>query len=229
MIANPSVDRDLFYSSYIQTYLQRDVRDLAKVGDEGAFLKFLRATAARTGQLLNLSELARDIGISSVTAKTWLSILETSGIVFLLEPYFTNITKRMVKTPKLYFFDTGLASYLTGWSSPEVLESGAMSGAILETFILMEILKSYWHNGKHAPLFYYRDKDQKEIDLLIVQDNIAYPLEFKKTASPSQTAYRSLSAIANLNLNKGPGGVICLVKTLLPLSQDIHAIPVYTL
>lgn len=225
---NSEMDRDLFYSSYIQTYLQRDVRDLARVGDEHSFLKFLRAAAARTGQLLNLSELARDVGISSVTAKHWLSILESSGIVYLLEPYFTNMTKRMVKTPKLYFFDTGLASYLTGWSSPEVLEAGAMSGAILETFILMEILKSYWHNGKDAPLFFYRDKDQKEIDLLIVKDNTAYPLEFKKTASP-HTGTGTFHVIKNLPLESGPGGVVCLTKTLLPLSADLQAIPVYLL
>lgn len=229
LTATPGIDRDLFYSSYIQTYLQRDVRDLARVGDESAFLKFLRAAAARTGQLLNLSELARDVGISTPTAKSWISILETSGIIYLLEPYFTNVTKRLIKTPKLYFLDTGLVSYLTGWSSPEVLESGAMSGPILETFIFAEILKSYWHNGKQAPLFYYRDKDQKEIDLLIIQDNTVYPLEMKKTASPNQNAYSSMQVISNLNLNKGSGGVICLVNTLFPLTQEIQAIPVYTL
>ena len=120
-------DRDLFYSSYVQTYLQRDVRDLANVGDEGAFLKFLRAVAARTGQLLNLSDMARDAAISVPTAKRWLSILEASGIIYLLEPYYSNTTKRLVKSPKLYFLDTGLCAYLTEWSRPETLEAGAMS------------------------------------------------------------------------------------------------------
>lgn len=183
---NKAMDRDLFYSSYVQTYLQRDVRDLANVGDEGSFLKFLRAAAARTGQLLNMSDMARDAAISVPTAKRWLGVLEASGIVYLLEPYHTNTTKRLIKSPKLYLLDTGLCAYLTGWSSPKTLEAGAMSGPILETFILTEILKSYWHNGKRAPLYYYRDKDKKEIDLLILRDETFYPLEFKKTASPNK-------------------------------------------
>ncbi|MBM3198772.1 MAG: ATP-binding protein, partial [Chlamydiae bacterium] len=191
-------DKELFYSSYVQTYLQRDVRHLAKVGDEHSFLKFLQAAAARTGQLLNLSDLARDVGISPVTAKSWLSILETSGIVYLLEPYFSNITKRLVKAPKLYFLDTGLASYLTGWSSPETLEAGAMSGAILETFAVIEVLKTYLHNGKSAPIYYYRDKDKKEIDLLIIKDNAGYPLECKKTASPSKDDIRHFHLLEKL-------------------------------
>jgi uncharacterized protein len=220
------VDRDLFYGSYVKTYLQRDVRDLAHVGDEGAFLKFIRAAAARTGQLLNLSDMARDTSISIPTAKRWLSILESSGIIYLLEPYFTNATKRLVKAPKLYFLDTGLCCYLTEWSSPETLEAGAMSGAILETFILTEILKSYWHNGKSAPLYYYRDKDKKEIDLLIYQDGIFYPLEFKKTASPNKTTIKHFQTLAQLEIPLGPGGVICLVDTLFPLYKNNNAIPI---
>jgi len=183
MALNDEMDRDLFYSSYVQTYLQRDIRDLARVGDEMAFLRFLRAAAARTGQMLNLSELARDANVAANTAKNWLSILQASGVVYLLEPFYTNVTKRLVKTPKLYFLDTGLCAYLTEWSSPETLEAGAMSGAILESWIMAELLKGYWHNGRRDPFYYYRDKDQKEIDLLIIQDGRVYPLEFKKTAS----------------------------------------------
>lgn len=219
-------DRDLFYSSYVQTYLQRDVRDLANVGDESAFLKFLRATAARTGQLLNMSDVARDAGIAVTTAKRWLSILEASGIIYLLEPYHSNATKRLVKAPKLYFLDTGLCAYLTEWSSAKTLEAGAMSGAILETFIFTEILKSYWHNGKRAPLYYYRDKDKKEIDLLIVRDETIYPLEFKKTAAPDKDALRHFKALTSLGKLIAEGGVICLAETLLPLAKDLNAIPV---
>lgn len=219
-------DRDLFFSSYVQTYLRRDVRDLANVGDSGAFLKFLRAAAARTGQLLNTSDMARDAGISPNTAKNWLSILETSSIIYLLEPYHTNLTKRLVKAPKLYFLDTGLCAYLTGWSSPQTLEAGAMSGAILESFIFTEILKSYWHNGKRAPLYYYRDKDKKEIDLLIVQDKTIYPLEFKKTATPGKDAIRHFQLLENLRTPVGHGGVICLTETLLPVTKSVNAIPV---
>jgi hypothetical protein len=223
---NENADHDLFYRSYIQTYLQRDVRDLANVGDESSFLKFLRSVAARTGQLLNMSDMARDASVSVPTAKRWLSILETSGIIYLLEPYHSNTTKRLVKAPKLYFLDTGLCSYLTEWTSPETLEAGAMSGAMLETFILIEILKSYWHNGKRAPLYYFRDKDKKEIDLLIVQDNRIYPLEFKKSASPDMRMVKQFSLLGQLEQSTAQGGVICLSSTLLPLSKEVNAIPV---
>jgi len=223
------MDWGLFYSSYVQTYLQRDIRDLARVGDEMAFLRFLRAAAARTGQMLNRTELARDADISPNTAKNWLSILQASGIVYLLEPYHTNVTKRLVKTPKLYILDTGLCAYLTEWSSPETLEAGAMSGAILETWILGELLKSYWHNGRHAPFYYYRDKDQKEIDLLIVKDGTAFPLEFKKSASPRKTDVRHFPVLEKLAMPIGPGGVICLVEESLPLSAEVQSIPVSAL
>lgn len=219
------MNRDLFLSSYVQTYLQRDVRDLAQVGDEMAFLRFLRAAAARTGQLLNMAEMARDADVAPNTAKKWLSILQASGLVYLLEPYFNNVTKRMVKSPKLYFLDTGLASYLTEWSSPETLEAGAMSGTILETWILAELLKGWWHNGLRAPFYYYRDTDQKEIDLLIVQDGTVYPLEFKKTASPDKNAIRSFSVLQKLKMPVGMGAVICLVRQALPLSTTTWSIP----
>ncbi|MGA2938796.1 MAG: ATP-binding protein [Syntrophobacteraceae bacterium] len=221
-----AVDRDLFYSSYVQTYLQRDVRDLARVGDELAFLRFLRAAAARTAQLLNLTDLSRDADIAVNTAKNWLSILQASGIAYLLEPYHTNVTKRLVKTPKLYILDTGLCAYLTEWSSPETLEAGAMSGASLETWIMAEMLKSYWHNGRQAPFYFYRDKDLKEIDLLIVRDGTIYPLEFKKTASPGTNDVRHFHTLERLKMPIGPGGVICLAEQSLPLSSSILSIPV---
>ena len=223
---NASMDRDLFLSSYVQTYLQRDVRDLAQVGNEMTFLRFLRAAAARTGQLLNMAEMARDADVAPNTAKKWLSILQASGLVYLLEPYFSNITKRMVKSPKLYFLDTGLASYLTEWSSPETLEAGAMSGAILETWILAELLKSWWHNGLRAPFYYYRDTDQKEIDLLIIQDGTIYPLEFKKTASPDKNAIRHFSVLEKLRMPIGTGAVMCLAKQALPLNEKVWGVPV---
>jgi hypothetical protein len=226
---NDAMERDLFYSSYVQTYLQRDVRDLARVGDELAFLRFLRAAAARTGQLLNLADLARDADVAPNTAKHWLSILQTAEIVYLLEPYHTNVTQRLVKTPKLYFLDTGLAAYLTEWASPETLEAGAMSGPILESWIVAELLKSYWHNGRRPPFYYYRDKDQREIDLLIVQDGIAYPLEIKKTASPSREAVRQFGALDRLGLPVGPGGVICLAEQSLPLTATVQSIPAWAL
>jgi predicted AAA+ superfamily ATPase len=222
-------DRDLFYGSYVQTYLQRDIRDLARVGDEMAFLRLLRGAAARTSHLLNLSDLARDADIAPNTAKHWLSILETSGIVYLLQPYHANLTKRLVKAPKLYFLDTGLCAYLTGWSSPETLEAGAMSGAILENWVVVELLKGYWHNGLVAPFYYYRDKDKKEIDLLIVRDAVIHPLEIKKTASPSREDVRHFQSLGRLRLPVGPGGVVCLAQDALPLTAAAHSIPIAAL
>lgn len=218
------MDRDLFYGSYVQTYLQRDVKALVNVGDELSFMKFLRSAAARTGQLLNMSDMARDADISSKTAKKWLSVLQTSGLVFLLEPYFNNDTKRMVKTPKLYFLDTGLAAYLTRWSSPQILEAGAAGGAFFETWAVIEIIKSYWHNGKDAPLYYYRDNDQKEVDLLIVQDGTVFPVEIKKTAAPTKKDVRCFSVLKKLNMPIGPGVVLCMSQTPMPITETIWAI-----
>ncbi len=223
------MDWGLFYSAYLQTYLQRDIRDLARVGDELAFLRFLRAAAARTGQIVNFSDLARDADVAPNTAKTWLSILQTAGMVYLLEPYYTNLTKRLVKSPKLYFVDTGLCAYLTEWASPETLEAGAMSGPILESWIVSELLKSYWHNGRLAPFYYYRDRDGKEIDLLVLQDGAIYPLEFKKTASPTKNHVRHFQALKKLNRPVGSGGVVCLAEQSLPLAEAALSIPVSAL
>lgn len=225
-------DRDLFLGSYLQTYLQRDVRSLANVGNEATFLRFLRACAARTGQLLNHADLARDSDISQPTAKQWLSILVSSGIIHLLEPFHSNLTKRLVKTPKLFFLDTGLASYLTEWSSPRTLEAGAMSGAILETWVVAEILKSYWHHGRRAPLHFYRDKDQKEIDLLVLQDGILHPVEIKKTTQPTRDAIRHFQVLDNLRqpgLEIGHGAIVCLARMRMPLTDKVSIVPVSSL
>ena len=221
-----AIDRDLFYSSYVQTYLQRDVRDLANVGDESAFLRFLRASAARTGQMLNMQDLCRDSNINQATGKRWLSILQNSGIAYLLEPYHTNVTKRLVKTPKLYFLDTGLAAWLTEWSSAATLEAGAMSGAFLETWVVSELIKGWWHNGKRAPLYYYRDKDTKEVDLLIHQDGVVYPIEIKRSANPGKDAIRHFKALESLKLPIGPGCVVTLVSQRLPITESVQAVPV---
>jgi uncharacterized protein len=219
-------DRDLFYGSYLQTYLQRDVREIGSIGDESAFLAFLRAAAARTGALLNLSELARDADVAVNTAKRWLSILKASFQVTLLEAHHTNITKRLVKQPKLYFLDTGLCAYLTEWSSPETLEAGAMAGALLETHVVTEILKSWWHRGKRPTAHFYRDKDQREIDLLLMQDQVAYPIEVKKTASPRADSVRAFSALHRLDINTGEGALVCLIGQRLPLTRQVSALPV---
>lgn len=226
LINNPHSDKELFYGSYVQTYLQRDVRHLTQVGNERTFLRFLTVAAARTAQLINFADMARDSDISPNTAKQWLSILQTSGICYFLEPYHHNITKRVVKTPKLYFLDTGLCTYLTRWSDADALESGAMSGAILETFVISELLKSYWHNGLRAPFYFYRDKDQKEIDLLITKNNQFYPIEIKKTASPTKDAVRHFSVLEKFPEKIASGAVICFCDTVLPITQQVQAIPI---
>jgi hypothetical protein len=226
MIAGPVRDRDLFFSSYVQTYLQRDVRDLAAVGNESGFLRFVKACAARTAQILNLSELARDADVSLNTAKSWLSILEASFQVALLQPYHSNVTKRLVKRPKLYFLDTGLCAYLTEWTSPETLEAGAMSGAILETFVYAELLKSWWHRGRQPRMYYYRDKDGREVDFVFVQDRKLYPVEVKKTASPGKDSVQSFTSLTRKGASVSEGAVICLCRERVPITRDVDAVPI---
>ena len=215
-----------FYDSYIRTYIERDVRLLAQVGDELAFMQFITVAANRTGQMLNYRDMARDVQISEPTAKKWLSILVTSGLVYLLPPFSMNVEKRVVKTPKLYFLDTGLAAYLTKWTSPDVLRQGAAAGAFFETFVISEILKSYYNNGTEPALFYYRDKDSKEIDLLIMENGTLYPLEIKMTATPKKedaAVFKVLKSVKNFKV--GTGGLICTDTALGILDKDRYSIP----
>lgn len=226
MALREDMDAGLFFSSYVQTYLQRDVRDLANVGDEMSFLRFVRAAAARTAQLVNYENLARAADVSQPTAKRWLSILRASGCVYLLEPWRSNIMKRAIKSPKLYFSDTGLCSWLLEWTSPETLEAGAMSGAMLETWAINEIVKSYQNRGIRPPLYFYRDREKREIDLLIVRNGKYYPVEIKKSASPDKGDVKRFSVLKKLNLQPGPGAVISLVDEPLPLTKTVNALPV---
>ena len=222
-------DRELYYNSYIQTYIERDVKTAYNVSDAIAFKNFIRVVAARTGQLLNVADIARDVSIDNKTAKNWLSILEMSGLVYLLHPYYNNITSRIVKTPKIYFLDTGLCSYLTGWDSPKTLESGAMSGAVLETYVLSEILKSYWHNAKEAPFYYYRDRDKKEIDFLIEANGQLYPIEVKKTMSPTLNAGKNFNVLESLKKPIATSVVLSLKPEVFFLTKDIVSIPIWSI
>lgn len=228
LCVNEGFNWQMFYGAYIRTYLERDVRALTQVGDELKFLRFLTAAAARTGQLLNLASLARDVGISQSTADRWMSILVASDIVYLLKPYSNNRLKRMVKTPKLYFLDTGLAASLTRWNTPDVLKNGAMAGPFFESFVLSEILKSYYNMGNlDPPLFYYRDKDMNEIDLLIEDSGILYPLEIKRHADPRKSDVAAFDLIDKIpEVKRGAGGVICLYDSLVTLRGNDRAIPV---
>ncbi len=225
---NPDFDWQMFYGAYVRTYIERDVRELSEIGDTVKFTKFMVAAAASTGQLLNLASLARDVGISQPTAERWLSILVASNIVFLLSPYSNNITKRAIKTPKLYFLDTGLAAYLTKWNTPDVLKSGAMAGAFFESFVISEIIKSYYNKGiLEPPLYFYRDKDMNEIDLIIEENGTLYPLEMKKHADPTKKDINAFALLDKIpNIQRGQGGVICLYDRLITLKGEDKIIPV---
>jgi len=217
---------EAFYDSFIRTYIERDVRQIINIGDEVKFITFLKVAAARTGQELNLADIARNVGIDPKTAEKWLSVLKTAGLVYLLQPYFKNITKRLTRRPKLYFMDTGLAAYLAGWTTPQSLETGASSGAFFETFVITEILKSYYHNGKNPRFNFYKDSDKNEIDLLIFQDGKYYPIEIKKHGTPRSDdvkAFKVLSGEESL----GFGCEICLVPDLQPLSPNVTAMSVW--
>ena len=218
--------REAFYDSYIRTYLERDVRQIINIGNEVKFLTFLKVAAARTGQELNLANIAGDVGIDPRTADKWLSVLKASGIVYLLQPYFKNITKRLVKHPKLYFMDTGLAAYLAGWTAPKALETGISSGAFFETFVITEILKSHYHNGKNSHFYFYRDSDKNEIDLLIFQDGKYHPIEIKKHGTPDSNDIKAFNVFAKKE-SVGFGCEICLVPDLQPLSSDVLAMSVW--
>lgn len=227
--AGRKIDRNRFFDSYIKTYIERDVSQLINIGKKLSFFKFLRAVAARTAQELNITAIARDTDISPNTAKEWLSMLQAAGVIYLLQPYYANISKRLSKTPKLYFADTGLCSYLTAWSSPEVLESGAMSGAIFETFVVMEILKSYLHSGEDPFMYYYRDKEQKEIDLIFDRGEGIYPAEIKKSMTISKDMTKNFSVLTSLKKPYIKGAVICLAKEWLPINNKTNAISLWNM
>ena len=210
LISGQFPDRNIFYSSYLSTYVERDVRDLSGSVDALKFNRFVTAVAARCSQLLNYKALADDADIDMPTAKNWINILETLGIIFLLHPYSNNVLKRTIKTPKVYFYDTGLVCYLTRWSSPEVAESGAMSGALLENYTVSEIMKSYQNAGLEPYLYFYRDRDAKEIDVILEGDGRLCPLEIKKTATPDKRLTRVFGVIEKGPLQLGTGAVLCM-------------------
>lgn len=222
------LDRDRFYMDYINTYIERDIKDLSQVGKLNEFYDFLVFMAARTGQELKYDEIASAIGISAPTAKSWVTILERSGVIFILRPYFSNITKRLVKTPKVYFMDTGLAAYLCRWPSAATLENGAMDGAFFETYVVTEIVKSYYNAGRPVDLFYYRDIDKKEIDLLIVEGDKMYPIEIKKSKEPIKPD-KNFGVLQQFKLDVQPGLILCMSDELIPYNRASWYCPVSVL
>lgn len=218
-------DADMFYAMYVSTYIERDVRSLTQVGDTLSFLKFMTALASRIGQLLNLNSIANEVGITIPTAQRWLSILVASNIVYVLEPYYNNIMKRAVKTPKVYFLDTGLAAYLTKWKTSEVLESGTMAGNFFENYVIVEIIKSYYNIGElRPPVYFYRDKEKREIDLIIEENGKLYPIEIKKTANPSKDMIENFKVLETVSQVQ-EGAVICMYDKIINLDEKNKVIP----
>lgn len=239
LYADENVDWEMYYRSYVETYLQRDIRDLTQVADEMQFYNFMTIVAAQTSKPVVYEEMASAAGISAPTAKKWLSILVSSHVIALVQPYHNNALKRVVKMPLIHFLDTGLAAYLLKWGNPEALERGAMSGAFFESYVFSEIYKSYLNAGKEPPIFYYRDKDQKEIDLLLFQNGVLSPIEIKKSASPGKVAIKNFKVLEpaaresasqgleSLKVEIGTGSVVCMANDLLPVDENNWYVPVW--
>ena len=227
IVSGANSSSQIFYSSYLSTYIERDVKELSDTIDSLKFLRFITAVAARCSQMLNVAEIARDADINQIQAKNWLGILETLGIIFYLHPYSNNLLKRLVKTPKLYFYDTGLVCYLTKWSSAETLESGAMNGAILENYVVAEIMKTYLNSGKEPYLYYYRDKDAREIDIVLEHDGVLNPIEIKKTANPGTELIKVFDLLDKSSTPRSKGAVICMKPGLSAIDSDNYIVPIW--
>ena len=227
LVSGQTPDRNVFYSSYISSYVERDVRELSGGVDALKFNRFVTAVAARCSQLLNYSAIAEDSDTDVPTAKAWMSILETLGIVFLLYPYSNNVLKRTIKTPKVYFYDTGFVCYLTRWSSPEVAERGAMNGALLENFAVSEIMKNYQNAGLEPYLYFYRDRDAKEIDVVLEHDGKICPVEIKKTAAPDKRWIRVFGVMDKSPLKRGTGAILCMADHISAFDRENLIVPIW--
>ena len=227
IVSEKNSNSQIFYSSYLTTYIERDVRELSDAIDSLKFLHFITAVAARCGQILNIAEIARDADINQKQAKNWLGVLETLGLIFYLHPYSNNMLKRLVKTPKLYFYDTGLVCYLTKWSSAETLQSGAMNGAILENYVVAEIRKTYLNCGKDPYMYYYRDKDAREIDIILEHDGVLNPIEIKKSANPGPELIKVFKLLDKSSAKRSKGAVVCMKPELSAIDRENYIVPVW--
>ena len=222
-------DRNVFYSSYIQTYINRDVSELLEPVDKLLFQDFIRAAACRAGQMLNVHDIAQDVGVSDDTAKRWLQVLEKSDVIFYLRPYSNNLLKRTVKTPKMYFFDTGLVAYLTKYTTPEILQNGAINGAILENYVVSEIRKSYINVAEDALLWYYRDTRSNEIDMVMERDGVLNPLEIKRSVNPANQLVKVFEVLDKGSVPRGKGAILCMRSDLTAVDADNYIIPIWML
>ena len=224
-LVSSKIDRNNYYMDYINTYLERDIKELSQVGNLDTFNDFLVYMAARTAQELKYDDISKNLGISAPTAKAWVSILETTGVIYILRPYSNNITKRLVKTPKVYFMDTGLCTYLCGYESSKSLQNGPMNGSIFETYVITEIIKGYLNGRKRLNLYYYRDIDKKEIDLLIVKDNTIVPIEIKRNKYP-EDASKNFSVLKKFKMKLSKGIIICLSDDFIPYDKNSDICPI---
>ena len=227
LVSGKYSDHDVFYSSYIQTYIDRDVSEMIEKVDKLLFRDFIRAAACRAGQMLNVHDIALDIGVSDDTARRWLNVLEKSDVICYLRPYSNNLLKRTVKTPKMYFFDTGLVAYLARYSSPDILMNGAINGAILENYVVTEIIKSYHNDAKECLLWYYRDKSSNEIDMVIESDGFLHPLEIKRSVNPGTELVGAFKLLDKGAVPRGKGAILCMRPELSAINEDNFIVPVW--
>ena len=223
-------NRNLFYSSYLQTYIERDIRDISGDIDATLFSRFITAVACRAGQMLNYADISKDVdGMRSEKIKEWLGLMEQSGIIFYLQPYSNNLLKRTVSKPKLYFWDSGLVAYLTKWLTPESLSVGAMSGAILENYVVSEIIKTYYNAGEMPGIYYYRNNDAKEIDVILEADGQLHPCEIKRTATPGAELTRSFKVLDNGSVPRGMGAVLCMHDSISAIDSQTLIVPAWVI
>jgi predicted AAA+ superfamily ATPase len=226
-VSGKYTNRNIFFSSYVQTYIERDIRYEISGVDEHRFADFIRAAACRTGQMLNTHAIATDVGVSDDTAKRWLAVLMKSGIIYFLYPYSNNLLKRNVKTPKMYFFDTGLVAYLTKYTSSDILLNGAINGAILENYVVGEIIKSYTNCGQQCILHYFRDKDNVEVDLVMEENGLLHPIEIKKASTAEKRMIKSFAVLEKASIPIGVGAVLCTTETLSAFDKDNLIVPIW--
>lgn len=227
IVSGKNTNSHIFYNSYLSTYIEKDVNYISNNIDSLKFLRFITSVAARCGQLLNVADIARDADINQKQTKDWLEILETLGIIFYLRPYSNNLLKRLIKTPKIYFYDTGLICFLTKWSSAETLENGAMNGAILENYVVSEIVKTYFNSGKEPFIYYYRDKDNKEIDVILEHDGVLNPIEIKKSSNPGPELVKVFRLLDKSSTPRSKGAVLCLKPELSAIDRENYIVPIW--
>lgn len=225
-IKREGINREVFFESYIKTYIERDIRELENIGNELDFRKFMVAVASRTGEQLNYSNISKEIGVSDKTIRNWISILVNTGVIYLLEPYRSTKIKRLTHMPKIIFMDTGLCAYLEGWENARELQLNSKAGHYLETYIISEIVKSYNSKGVRLDISYYRDKEKNEIDLIFKKNRMLYPFEIKKTSNPTKEMIKNFDRLEGKDFEVGSGGIICTYDKLLSFTDKHYIIPV---